>query len=104
MTQAFRKVITGLFLVTNFMKTWPAYAQDLPEKGASFFDSMQNTVGINYDGKPLPLDTHPLEALLTKLNQHSTFFTAVIPFGRSLQKMAAYPQSLKYPRVVVATS
>jgi hypothetical protein len=38
------------------------------------------------------------------LNQHSSLFASVVPFGRSLQKMAAYPEALKYPRVLVATS
>ncbi|HET9241072.1 MAG TPA: hypothetical protein VFO10_27655 [Oligoflexus sp.] len=98
------KALMCLLLFTIFVKNPQAGAQDLPPQGASFFDSMQSTVGIIYDGKPLPLEPHPFEALLKKLNQHSTFFTSVVPFGRSLQKMAAYPQSLKYPRVLVATS
>ena len=104
MTKALFKAIPGLILAANVLKPWQAQAQDLPVKGASFFDSMQNKVGIVYDGKPLPLEPHPFETLLTQLNQHSSFFTSVVPFGRSLQKMAAYPQSLKYPRVLVATS
>jgi hypothetical protein len=98
------KALICLLLFAFFTKSPDAGAQDLPPQGASFFDSMQNTVGIVYDGKPLPLEPHPFEALLKKLNQHSSFFTSVVPFGRSLQKMAAYPQSLKYPRVLVATS
>lgn len=98
------KALMCLLLFAFFTKSPHAGAQDLPPQGASFFDSMQNTVGIVYDGKPLPLEPHPFEALLKKLNQHSSFFTSVVPFGRSLQKMAAYPQSLKYPRVLVATS
>lgn len=98
------KALMCLLLFAIFVKNPQAKAQDLPPQGASFFDSMQSTVGIVYDGKPLPLEPHPFEALLKKLNQQSTFFTSVIPFGRSLQKMAAYPQSLKYPRVLVATS
>jgi len=96
--------IIGLLLAANLLKSSQVDAQDIPVKGASFFDSMQNQIGINYDGKPLPQEPHPFEALLKKLNQHSSFFTSVVPFGRSLQKMAAYPQSLKFPRVLVATS
>lgn len=98
------KALMCLLLFTIFVKTPQAETQDLPSQGTSFFDSMQNTVGIVYDGKPLPHDPHPFEALLKKLNQQSSFFTSVVPFGRSLQKMAAYPESLKYPRVLVATS
>jgi hypothetical protein len=98
------KALMCLLHFAFFVKTIQAEVQDLPHQGASFFDSMQNTVGIVYDGKPLPLDTHPFEDLLKKLNQQSSFFTSVVPFGRSLQKMAAYPQALKYPRVLVATS
>jgi hypothetical protein len=91
-------VAAGLFV------TCPLQAEDIPEKGSSFFDSMQDTIGIHYDGRPLPKEPHPFEDLLRKLNQHSTFFASVVPFGRSLQKMAAYPQSSKFPRLMVATS
>jgi hypothetical protein len=98
------KVMAGLLLFTVFVKKSQAHADDLPAKGTSFFDSMQSTIGIIYDGKPLPQETHPFEDLLKKLNQHSSLFASVVPFGRSLQKMAAYPQSLKFPRVLVATS
>lgn len=98
------KALIGLITTVNLGQSSQVHAQDRPARGASFFDSMQNIIGINYDGKPLPLKPHPFEALLTKLNQHSSFFTAVVPFGRSLQKMAAYPESLKFPRLLVATS
>lgn len=98
------KAMMCLLLFAIFVKNPQGQAQDLPSRGTSFFDSMQNTIGIVYDGKPLPQDIHPFEALLKKLNQHSSFFTSVVPFGRSLQKMAAYPQALKFPRVLVATS
>jgi hypothetical protein len=98
------KALMCLLLFPFFMKSQDAGAQDLPTEGASFFDSMQSAAGIVYDGKPLPLEPHPFESLLKKLNQQSSFFTSVVPFGRSLQKMAGYPQSLKYPRVLVATS
>jgi hypothetical protein len=98
------KAMAGLIIFAFFVKTSRVHAQDLPTRGASFFDSMQNTIGIVYDGKALPQEPHPFEDLLRKLNRHSTFFASVVPFGRSLQKMAAYPQSLKYPRVLVATS
>gem|GEM_PF-4922257 len=78
-------------------------AQDLPPQGGSFFDAMQEKMGLVYEGRPLPQEPHPFEVLLTRLSQHATLFASVIPFGRSLQKMAAYPDSLKFPRVVVAT-
>ncbi len=96
--------IIGLLLAAYLVDFSQVKAQDIPVKGASFFDSMQNTIGINYDGKALPQGPHPFELLLKKLNQHSSFFTSVVPFGRSLQKMAAYPNSLKFPRVLVSTS
>ncbi|WP_141733161.1 hypothetical protein [Oligoflexus tunisiensis] len=104
MTKALQKAIMGLLLATHLFNSSQVHAQDIPVEGASFFDHMQNIIGTNYDGKPLPQKPHPFEALLKKLNQHSSFFTSVVPFGRSLQKMAAYPQSLKFPRVLVATS
>ncbi len=98
------KSMICLLLLPILIKIPQVQAQDLPPRGTSFFDSMQSTIGITYDGKPLPEEVHPFESLLKKLNQHSTFYTSVVPFGRSLQKMAAYPQSLKFPRVLVATS
>lgn len=98
------KAMAGLIIFAFFVKNSRVHAQDLPTRGASFFDSMQNTIGMVYDGKALPQEPHPFEDLLKKLNRHSSFFASVVPFGRSLQKMAAYPQSLKYPRVLIATS
>lgn len=97
-------VVMSLLLLATFAQNSEARAQDLPSQGRSFFDSMQETIGVTYDGSLLPLEPHPFEVLLKRLNQHSSFFTSVVPFGRSLQKMAAYPQSLKFPRVLVATS
>ncbi|MFW7378551.1 MAG: hypothetical protein ACOH5I_07090 [Oligoflexus sp.] len=96
-------IIMGILLILTLFRSSKIYGQDIPEKGASFFDYLQNMIGIQYDGKPLPKEQHPFEVLLHKLNQYSPFFTSVIPFGRSLQKMAAYPQSSKFPRIVVAS-
>lgn len=98
------RAMTCLLLCAIFAKDHQAKAQDLPSRGTSFFDSMQDAIGIVYDGKALPQQPHPFEALLKQLNQHSSLFTSVVPFGRSLQKMAAYPQALKFPRALVATS
>ncbi len=104
MMKALRKALASLFICVVFVINSQARAQDLPTRGMSFFDSMQQTIGTVYDGQTLPMQPHPFEDLLKKLNRHSTFFTSVVPFGRSLQKMAAYPESLKFPRVLVATS
>ncbi len=98
------KAMMCLLHFAIFLKNAHAQGADLPPKGTSFFDSMQESIGIIYDGRPLPVQAYPFEELLKRLNQHSSFFTSVVPFGRSLQKMAAYPQSLKSPRVLVATS
>ena len=80
-----------------------AKEEDIPSKGASYFDYLTQKAGIKYDGRPLPQKPHPYKTLIKSLNQYSPYFSAIIPFGRSLQKMAAYPDSLKFPRLLVAT-
>ncbi len=80
-----------------------AASENIPSKGASYFDYLTEKLGISFNGNPLPATPHPYHTLVKKLNQFSPMFAAVIPFGRSLQKMAAYPNSLQFPRVLVAT-
>ena len=87
--------------------SWSALAYsepDVPVRGASYFDYLTNRAKITYDGRTLAKDIDPFQRLVTKLNQFSPLVSAVIPFGRSLQKMAAYPESLKFPRVLLATA
>lgn len=80
-----------------------ARAGDIPERGASTFDYLTEKSGLIFDGRPLDKRAHPYPRLLKALNEYAPLFAAVIPFGRSLQKMAAYPESLRFPRLVVAT-
>ncbi|SMF60367.1 hypothetical protein [Pseudobacteriovorax antillogorgiicola] len=77
---------------------------DVPHRGASYFDYLLKEAGITYDGREQPLTPHPYRRMAEAINQFTPFFSAVIPFGRSLQKMASYPQSLKYPRLLLASS
>ena len=69
----------------------------------SFFDYLTQKAGMPFDGSKLDVNRDPFESLLSKLKQHASFFTAVIPYGRSLQKMAGFPEPLKYPRVVLGS-
>lgn len=101
--QAVFKSPLVLLLLLFFVHSPQAAGQDVPARGASFFDSMQDQIGLSYDGRALPLEPHPFAELLRKLNRHAPFFTSVVPFGRSLQKMAAYPEALRFPRVLVTT-
>lgn len=71
--------------------------------GASFFQYLTNQSGLSYDGSPLPEDQDPFINLVQRLNQYTNFFAAVIPYGRSLQKMTSYPHALKHPRIVLAS-
>ena len=73
------KSLTILLLLTILFPNQQLPAQDIPTQGASFFDAMQEQIGLHYDGKPLALDAHPFEDLLKKLNQHVGLFGAVIP-------------------------
>ena len=91
------------FLALLLLLQGTAKGENAPKVGASYFDYLLEELDIKYDGRRLNGKTHPFPSLLKKLNTTSPFFTAIIPFGRSLQKMAAYPQALKFPRVLVAT-
>ena len=81
-----------------------ANAQDLPPRGRSYFDYMLASAGIAYDGKPLPAKGNPFVQLVHDMNKQTFFFAGLFPYGRSLQKMAAYPDSLRYPRVILAST
>lgn len=96
-----RLILSLYFLLLSFAAQ--GSNEDIPSKGASYFDYFLDQAGIDYDGSRLPQSPHPFESLLKKLNEYSPFFSAVIPFGRSLQKMAGYPTPLKYPRLLIAT-
>lgn len=80
----------------------------LPSAGTSLFDRLLGTPtagGLTYD---VP---YPFERLLTLLAERlapasggrsSSLATALIPYGRSLQRQAARPDFFRYPRIVLA--
>src|SRR5512145_442216 len=81
---------------------------DLPPAGRSLFDHL--VTELEGDKKayrvPFPLSAliDRIETRLAQRERHGGTRAVMIPMGRSLQRAAAAPEYLKYPRIVFAVT